>query len=94
MAAKQVCLNLVEPIERILLETMKKEMHQLRLKNAGLRADQTKLQQKAIKLTNENKENNLKVLSLEKKNAADCTLILNQCKELEHLSDAQKLAKV
>ena len=35
-----------------------------------------------------------KVLDLEKKNASDCTLILNQCKELEQLSDASKLAKV
>ena len=35
-----------------------------------------------------------KVLDLEKKNASDCTLILNQCKELEQLSDASKLARV
>lgn len=52
-------------------------MHALRLKNAGLRADQTKLKQKAIKLSKDNHALNLKVLSLEKKNAADCTLILN-----------------
>lgn len=35
-----------------------------------------------------------KVLALEKKNAADCTLILNQCKEFDHVTSALSLAKV
>ena len=35
-----------------------------------------------------------KVLDLEKKNASDCTLILNQCKEFDHLTNALNLAKV
>lgn len=68
-------------------------MHDLRLKNAGLRFDQTKLQQKVATLSTDNRQLHSKVLDLEKKNAADCTLVLNQCKELEHLTDAKKLLK-
>ena len=44
-------------------------------------------------LSKDNRQLHSKVLDLEKKNAADCTLVLNQCKELEHLADAKKLLK-
>ena len=59
----------------------------------SLRKDVAKLSQKATMQAKESQDLRQQIQVLEKKNASDCTIILNQVKDLESMAKAQKQAK-
>ena len=73
-----------------LLDSLKQQIHKVRLKNMQLRENHSKVQSKLTALTKTNGELLEKIEGLEKKAGSDCETILKQVKELENLTSSHK----